>query len=114
MDAFQTGAARAARDESDAAFLAFNVSGDEGRVQDVLRATSYMKGKGDLVDVYAVRDAGLWATFAAAVAPWHVNLHTESMPALDTDEDYLSHFNVPGIRRAGGFAMASALAAGAK
>ena len=110
MDPFETGAATATRDQSDPAFLAFNVSDDAGRVQDVLTAMSYAKGKGGLVDVYTTGNGGLWATFAAAIAPWQVALHAEGMPALDTDEDYLSRFNVPGIRRAGGLAVASALA----
>ncbi len=110
MDAFQTGAAKASRDESDAAFLAYNVSDDEGRVQDVITAMSYLKGKGDAVDVYATGDGGVWGTFAAAVVPWHVTLHNEKMPTLDTDEDYLAHFNVPGIRRAGGLVVATQLA----
>ncbi len=109
MDAFQTGAAKTPRDESDVAFLAYNVNDDEGRVQDVITALSYLKGNGGAVDVYATGDAAVWATFAAAVAPWPIDLHTEDIPALNSDEDYLAHFDVPGIRRVGGFASARQL-----
>jgi hypothetical protein len=111
MDAFQTGAAKAARDESDVAFLAYNVSDDSARVQDVITAMSYLKGKGDGIDVYATGDGSIWGIFAAAVVPWHVEVHEEKMPSLDTDEDYLTHFNVPGIERVGGLAVARQLAA---
>jgi hypothetical protein len=111
MDAFQTGSAKVPRDASDIAFLAYNVSEDQGRVQDVITAMSYLKGKGDSVDIYATGNAAIWSVFAAAVVPWYVEIHEENIPALDTDEDYLVHFNVPGIERAGGLVMAKQLIA---
>jgi hypothetical protein len=63
------------------------------------------------VELYARGDAAVWATFAAAVSGTPVALHTEGLPKLDTDSDYLEHFNVPGILRAGGLAVAEKLAA---
>jgi len=36
-------------------------------------------------------------------------LHLENVPALTSDADYLAHFNVAGILRAGGMATAQRL-----
>jgi len=111
LDTFQTGGAKAPRDESDPAFLAYNVSDDQARVQDVVTAMSFIKGNGDVVDLYATGDASLWSIFAAAVVPWNVIMHLENKPILQSDEDYLVHFDVPGIERIGGLPMAELLAA---
>jgi hypothetical protein len=136
LDVFQTGAAKAPRngagpsanalklmpdadeeERADAAagspkFLTFNVSNDAARVQDVVTAIAYASRSGRDVEVYARGDAGLWATFAAAVSPIAVSLHLESVPRLASDADYLEHFNVSGILRAGGVAVAEKLATG--
>jgi len=126
VDAFQTGAARAERDRKDEPpvyapvaedagvvagprFLGFNVSDDQGRVQDVLTAIRYAAQSGRGVDVYARGDAALWAEFAAAVSEVPVALHLEDKPELKTDSDYEKHFFVPGIRRAGGVEVAERL-----
>jgi dienelactone hydrolase len=130
IDAFQTGAAKAPRpgdqaispvpnpvadadeeDQADAAagfpkFLTFNVSVDAARVQDVLTAIVYARKTNPAVDLYARGDAALWATFAAAVIHQPVSLHLEDVPQLTTDADYVQHFNVPGILRAGGLPAA--------
>jgi dienelactone hydrolase len=133
IDAFQTGSAKAPRpgdpaigampplaadaDEearADAAagyprFLTFNVSADAARVQDVVTAIAYASKTGSGIDLYATGDAALWATFAAALSPARVALHLSAAPPLRSDEDYLQHFNVPGILRAGGLAAATKL-----
>jgi dienelactone hydrolase len=130
LDAFQTGAARAPRpgdpaigpvpelkadaddeERADAAagypkFLTFNVSADAARVQDIVTAIVYASKGGDGVDVFASEDAAVWATFAAALSPIAVSLHVEDVPKLASDDDYLKHFNVPGILRAGGIETA--------
>ncbi len=111
VDAFQTGGAKAPRDESDPAFLAYNVGDDQARVQDVVTAMSFIKGNGGLVDLYATGDATLWSIFAAAIVPWNVNMHLENKPVLPSDEEYLVHFDVPGIERAGGLPIAELLVA---
>jgi hypothetical protein len=114
LDLFQTGSAIAPRDQSESAFLTFNVSNDSARVQDILTALTYLRTGANAesqIEIFANGDAAIWATFAAAVAPWHVELHLESIPQLTTDADYLAHFNVPGIRRAGGLPIAATLAA---
>ncbi|HUH62746.1 MAG TPA: hypothetical protein VLZ50_07105, partial [Terracidiphilus sp.] len=133
IDAFQTGAAKAPRpgdpavtptpyapndrDEEDIAdaaagyprFFTFNVSVDAARVQDVVTAIVYARKNNPNVDLYAAGDAALWATFAAAAGDLPVGLHLEGAPPLATDDDYLAHFNVPGILRAGGLAAARQL-----
>ena len=132
IDAFQTGNARAPRagdpgvgavppaknnDEearADAAagyakFFTFNVSDDAARVQDVLTAITYARSKSAEVEVFARGDSALWATFAAAVLGSPISLHLEGMPAPRTNADYVRHFNVPGILRAGGLPVAQKL-----
>jgi dienelactone hydrolase len=133
LDAFQTGAARAPRNEggptgdalkllpdagvedrADAAagrpkYLTFNVSDDAARVQDIVTAIVYAGKSSRGVEVYATGDAALWAEFAAALMPASVPLHLENLPALASDADYVAHFNVPGILRAGGIATAERL-----
>lgn len=135
LDVFQTGIAKATRagdiavepaskladdaDEeasADAAagfpkFLTFNVSVDAARVQDIVTAIAYAMRSSQEVEVFASGDAALWATFAAAVSDVAVTLHVNDIPRMITDADYLRHFNVPGIRRAGGLETANKLAA---
>jgi len=133
VDVFQTGAAKATRpgdnpngisrdlaansDEearADAAaggtkFLTFNVSDDAARVQDLVTAIVFASKDSRDVDVYASGDAAVWATFAASVSTIPVSLHTENLPKLTTNADYVQHFNVPGILRAGGLPVAEKL-----
>ncbi len=133
IDAFQTGAAKAPRngdssngisgnlpddaDEEQRAdvaaggpkFLTFNVSDDAARVQDIVTAIVYASKSSHDVDVYASGDAALWSIFAASVSQVPVTLHTENVPALTTNADYVRHFNVPGILRAGGLTAADRL-----
>jgi hypothetical protein len=54
----------------------------------------------------------VWATFAAAVSNVPMSLHLEMVPALASNADYVQHFNVAGILRAGGLPTAKALATG--
>jgi hypothetical protein len=132
-DVFQTGAAKAPRpgdpaveplpksedaDEearADAAggypkFLTFNVSVDAARVQDILTAVAYAHRSNAGVEIYAGGDAALWATFAAAVSDIPVSLHVENIPEVSSNSDYVRHFNVPGVLRAGGLPVARELA----
>jgi hypothetical protein len=136
LDVFQTGAARRPRDREDSEpvppenapedpvleqnanaasggvkFLTFNVTDDAARVQDIVTAIVYVSRAGHGVELYARADAAVWATFAAAVSNVPVSLHLENAPKLVTDADYLVHFNVPGILRAGGLPVAERLAA---
>jgi len=133
LDAFQTGAAKAPRpgdaavgpvpkiDEDDeevradaaagyGKFLTFNVSVDAARVQDILTAIAYANKSGREVEVFASGDAALWATFAAAVSDIPVSLHVDNIPEASSNSDFVRHFNVPGILRAGGLPVARELA----
>ena len=134
LDVFQSGAAKAPRngdigsgskpklaknaDEEEQAdavaagakFLTFNVSDDAARVQDIVTAIVYASKGGSSVDLFAQGDAAVWSIFAAAVSPIPVSLHLENVPKLATNADYLEHFNVPGILRAGGELLAERLA----
>jgi dienelactone hydrolase len=125
IDAFQTGAAKAPRDREDhpavpedtsvgggPRFLTFNVTDDQARVQDVLTAIAYAaeSSKGKPVEIYARGDAAVWATIAAAVSKTPVRLHLDELPTLGSDADYVQHFNVPGVLRAGGLETARRLA----
>jgi dienelactone hydrolase len=133
LDLFQTGSAKAPRagdpanapvpapagdaddeGQADAAagypkFLTFNVSADAARVQDIVTAIAYASRSSTNIDIFASGDAALWTTFAAAVSPVRVSLHLSNVPRLQSNEDYLNHFNVPGILRAGGIAAATKL-----
>ena len=133
LDVFQTGSAKAPRpgdvsvspiskqigpaDEEDSAdaaagfpkFLTFNLSVDAARVQDILTAIAYLAKAHQKIDIYATGDAAIWATFAAAVSGIPVSLHLTETPAMHSDADYLQHFNVPGILRAGGMPAAQSV-----
>ncbi len=91
-------------------FLTFNVSVDAARVQDIVTALTYVHKSGPEAEVYANGDAALWAIFAAALSPSPVSLHLKEVPTLNSDADYLAHFNVPGILRSGGVDVAKDLA----
>jgi dienelactone hydrolase len=135
LDVFQIGAAKAPRDREDAQpvadvepgenaeierraniaaggprFQTYNVTDDAARVQDIVTAIVYANSNGHDVEIYARGDAALWATFAAAVSKTPVTLHLEDAPKLSSDADYLIHFDVPGILRAGGLPVAERLA----
>lgn len=134
LDVFQTGAAKAPRDredhptivpenapnetaverEADATgggpkFLTYNVSDDAARVQDIVTAIAWAHKTSAHVEIYAHGDAAIWATFAAAVSATPVTLHLEGATRLASDDDYLTHFDVPGILRAGGLPVAQQL-----
>jgi len=108
IDAFQTGAARQARDRSEKYFLTFNASDDAARVQDILTALRFLQlhGKGRPADLVGINGAGVWCLFAAAVAPVQVRLHADLRSFQGTDKDFIRHFFVPGIQRAGGLEAA--------
>jgi len=134
LDVFQTGAAKAPRDRQDQPaivpanekdetpielqadqtgggpkFLTYNVSDDAARVQDIVTAIAYAHKTSTHIEIYADGDAANWASFAAAVSATPVTLHLENAAPLNTDNDYLAHFNVPGILRVGGLPVAQQL-----
>jgi len=111
IDAFQTGAAVAPRNRSHRYFLTFNRSDDACRVQDILTALRVLQHKGfrELRLIGAGR-AGVWALFAAAVAPLEVRIEADLKDFQGRDQDFIERFFVPGIQRVGGLAAALRLA----
>jgi Acetyl esterase (deacetylase) len=112
IDAFQTGSAKASRDRSHRHFLTFNVSDDAARVQDVLTALRYLESTGaGQIEVAGEGTGLLWGLFAAAIAPEKV--HLQKLPSFrGADADYIDHFFVPHIQRAGGLEAALRLTEG--
>lgn len=112
VDIFSPGKERGVENtaEADPMLLTFNVTPDQARVQDILTAIAWASNNGRKVELYASGDAAIWAVFAAAVSDVQVGLHLKATPSLKTETDYLDHFNVPGILRAGGIEVASKLA----
>ncbi|MBL8212298.1 MAG: acetylxylan esterase [Bryobacterales bacterium] len=108
IDAFQTGTAVAPRNTNARHFLAFNRTEDAHRVQDILTALAFLKQSGaQTLNLTATGNAAIWSRFAAALSPMPVTLNAPT-PAhfTGTDEDFLKHFFIPGIQRAGGWPAA--------
>jgi dienelactone hydrolase len=106
IDTFQTGSAIAPRNRSHEHFLTFNFSDDACRVQDILTALAFLHQSSGPVELIGLGNAGVWAYFAAAVAPIPVTLHADISNFNGTDEAFLRVLNVPGIQRAGGLQAA--------
>jgi hypothetical protein len=111
VEPFNTGSTRDTRDRSDRYFLTYNRTENQNRVQDILTAMSWARSvtKGH-VELVGLADAGIWCTFAAAVAPIPGSLTAETNGFQGREEDFHKRFFVPNILRAGGWEMASALA----
>jgi dienelactone hydrolase len=113
IDAFQTGSAVAPRDRSYRIFLGFNQSDDACRVQDILTALAFVHQKiSGPIELVGLGKAGVWAEFAAAVAPIPVKLRVDTGRFHGSDDEFLKDFNVPLIQRAGGLGAAERLTAG--
>jgi hypothetical protein len=113
IDTFQTGTAIAPRDRAVRNFVTFNATDDQCRVQDILTALAYLHASyGGTIELIGEKKAGIWARFAAAVAPVSVNLRLEGTVFRGSDDDFLRDFAVPGIERAGGLRAAERLTAG--
>lgn len=101
IDAYQTAANRAPREEAGKYYSTFQRTDDARRVQDILTAMRWLQLAGYKdADLQGIDAGQIWAAFAAAVGP---SLKT-SLPKeyRGTDEDLLRDFFVPGIQRAGG------------
>jgi hypothetical protein len=113
IDAFQTGTAVAPRDRGVRNFLTFNASDDQCRVQDILTALAYLhRDHPEAIELIGTKKAGIWAQFAAAVAPVSVKLRREGTVFGGSDDDFIRDFPVPGIQRAGGLRVAERLTTG--
>jgi dienelactone hydrolase len=109
IDAFGTGRAVAARNQSVHHFLTFNKTDDANRVQDILTALAFLNTPN--VRLAGRGKAGVWCLFAAALAQQPVDLRADLAHFSGSDQDFIDAFFVPGIQRAGGL-RAARLAAG--
>jgi dienelactone hydrolase len=110
VDAFQTGSAVAPRDTTARAFTSYNQTNDANRVQDILTALEYLRGrsKAQTVNLVGLGDAGVWSYFARTMAGPGVDLAADlAQFAADTDAEYLNRFFIPGLRKAGDFRAAA-------
>jgi hypothetical protein len=93
-------------------FLTFNATDDQCRVQDILTALAYLHANhAESIELIGQKRAGIWAQFAAAVAPVTVKLRLDGMVFHGSDEEFIHDFAVPGIQRAGGLRAAQRLTA---
>ena len=95
-------------------FTTYNRTDAANRVQDILTSLGYLKGRSDVTDVSLVglEQAGLSALLARSVAPGVKRLVADAAQfEAENDQAYLRDFPIPGIRRAGDFRTAVALAA---
>lgn len=107
IDAFQTGAAQAARNRSHRHFLCFNVSDDTARTADALAALEALAAKGPgPVEIQAEGKARWWALFAAALSGKPVRFDVRPGEFAVSDSDLARDYFVPGLQRAGGTEMA--------
>ena len=91
----------------------YNRTDDANRVQDILTALAYLnkrKGPG-LLSVVADNEAAWWALLARGLAP-AIDRMAVSVAGFDdaSDEAFLKHLPIPGLRRAGDFATAVTVA----
>lgn len=111
IDVFQTGSAAAPRPADTTHFLTFNVTNDQGRVQDILTALRWLEAKAPgKPTIIAAGQASVWARFAVAVSPVPVALDAPTA-FRGTDQEMIDQFFVPGIQRAGGWKSAMMLTA---
>jgi hypothetical protein len=89
-------------------FLTFNRSDDANRVQDILTALAWVNKPN--VELTCTAEYAQYCLFAAAVSHQPVKLKADLSSFTGSDQDFLDHFFVPGIQRAGGLALAKALA----
>ncbi|MGE0131227.1 MAG: alpha/beta hydrolase family protein [Blastocatellales bacterium] len=94
-------------------FTTYNRTDAANRAQDILTAMAYLKGQnpGARLSVVGIGQAGLWALLARGIAP-AIDKMVIDAAELDSssDEAFAKNVGVPGIRRAGDFTTAVAIA----
>ena len=118
IDTFQTGSAIEDRDtakvgrNSERYYHVFNRSDDANRVQDILTAAAFLRGKRQTggIRLIGTGRAGLWALLAAALDEGleSVVADADGFDAA-TDSEYVERLFIPGLRRAGDFRAVAAL-----
>jgi hypothetical protein len=111
IDAYQTGSAAASREQPGRQHLIFNKSDAANRVQDILTGIAFLSAAGHSpVTLLGRGDAAVWCVFAAAVSKGPVEVKADIGSFQGKDSDFIEHFFVPGIQRAGGWSAAMLLA----
>jgi dienelactone hydrolase len=88
-------------------YLTFNRSDDTNRVQDILTALAWLNWP--KINLTCSAKYAPHCLFAAALSPQPVRLKADLSGFSGSDQDFLDHFFVPGIQRAGGIALARRL-----
>ncbi|NDD62527.1 MAG: hypothetical protein EBZ36_00860, partial [Acidobacteria bacterium] len=94
-------------------FTTYNRTDAALRVQDILTSLAWAKGefRGSSLSVVANGEAGLWALLARGLTPGIDRMIVDAA-GFDSakDEEYVTRLPIPGLRRAGDFTTAIALA----
>jgi hypothetical protein len=119
IDTFLTGEhhspfAKTERERYCVYFTTFNPVDESLRVQDIVTAAEYLRGRGDVsgVNLMGVGEAGLWCLLANALAGDLGRTAVDAAGFDNGDESaWVERLNIPGILRVGGFDTAAACAA---
>ncbi|MBX9601764.1 MAG: hypothetical protein K2X35_12195 [Bryobacteraceae bacterium] len=103
IDPFPSREDRRRRNSKQEFFLTFHRSDHARAIQEILVAARWLSERGR-VRIVAEGEAGPWAVIAAAIAPEPVRVVADA--GVFRDEDYVKHFFVPGLQRAGGMETA--------
>jgi hypothetical protein len=103
IDPFTSGYVRSRQFQVDDYFLSYNRTEEAERVQDVLTALAFLKATTkNQPELIGMESAGIRSIFAAAVAPFKVDVVADLVGFSGSDQDFVDRFFVPGIQRAGG------------
>ena len=95
-------------------FTTYNRTDAALRIQDILTSLAYQTRTADgrNVDLIGIGDAGLWCLLARAVAPVSIRVVADAAQfPIAEDASYVDRLFIPGLRKAGDFRSALALAA---
>jgi hypothetical protein len=102
IEPFISTAARIRMQRFDEYFLSYNRTDAADRVQDILTALSFLKAQsGRRPELIGRGDAGIWCVFAAAIAPFAIDVIADLNGFGGSDEDFRDLLRT-GIQRAGG------------
>ncbi len=114
IDCFQTGQVKSVRPNRPRFYTTYNRTDDSERVQDIMTAISYLKGKGrDIpINLVGIGKAGLWSLLARGLSSGIRHSVIDAARFDNTkDQSYLQSLSAPGLRRAGDLFTAAVLAA---
>jgi dienelactone hydrolase len=117
IDCFLIGEASGERKRDIKYFETYNRTDVAERVQDILTAIAYLRGRGDVsaVNVVGVGDAGLWCLLACGLAAKIGAVAADAARFNSTSDDaFLERLFIPHLRAAGDFVTAAAMIAPAR